>query len=180
MSESSTGRVELPPQTAGGGTDGAEADAAVAFILRSTRQRPQTRAELAAKLTARQVAPPAREAALTRAEELGAVDDDAFARAWVEDRGRGRGYGIPRLRRELDRRGVPAHVREQALERLADRDPLAVATELAQRRAAQLPGTLAPQVVARRLVAYLARRGYDESLARRVAISVSGLDRRWD
>lgn len=161
-------------------TEAEQTDAAVAFILRSTRQRPQTRAELERKLHARDIGPRACEAALTRAEQLGAVDDRAFARAWVADRGRGRGYGVPRLRRELERRGVPEIVAEWALEELADRDPLAVATELARQRAARLPATLEPEVVARRLVAYLARRGYEQGLARRVAIAVSGLDRHWD
>lgn len=159
---------------------GGTADAAVSFILRSTRQRPQTRAELTDKLDARAFPTDVREAALARAEALGAVDDEAFARAWVEDRGLGRGFGRPRLRQELERRGVPAHTAEAALERLDDRDPLAAATELARRRAAQLSGTLEPEVVARRLVGYLVRRGYEPGMSRRVAISVSGLDREWD
>jgi hypothetical protein len=40
--------------------------------------------------------------------------------------------------------------------------------------------TLAPEAVARRLLGFLARRGYSEAVARRVAIDVSGLDRQWD
>lgn len=161
-------------------TTGSPVDGAVAFILRSTRQRPQTRAELAGKLQGREVPAAVAEAALDRAADLGAVDDEAFARAWVEDRGVARGYGVLRLRRELQRRGVPDAVTEQALDRLADRDPLAAATALARRRAAGMPGDLAPEVVARRLVSFLARRGYDQGLSRRVAITVSGLDREWD
>ena len=153
---------------------------AVAFILRSTRQRPQTAAELDGKLRARSFDDTVRDAALERATEVGAIDDAAFARAWVTDRGQRRGYGVPRLRRELARRGVPDPIAEEALDALADRDPLAVASELARERFRRLPATLEPEAVARRLSTFLMRRGYDQGLSRRVAITVSGLDREWD
>ncbi|MPZ88806.1 MAG: regulatory protein RecX, partial [Nitriliruptorales bacterium] len=64
---------------------------AVTLILRSTQHRPQTEAELRAKLAAREVPNGIAEAALDRARAAGAVDDAAFAAAWVEDRGRRRG-----------------------------------------------------------------------------------------
>jgi regulatory protein len=166
--------------TSGTARRGHDVDAAVAFILRSTRQRPQTESEIAAKLTARAYEPDVCDAALARARELGAVDDAAFARAWVTDRGQGRGYGVPRLRQELARRGVPEIVAEQALAVLAERDVVAVATELARERMRRLPDSLEPEAVARRLVGFLARRGYEHGLARRVALTVSGLDRAWD
>lgn len=153
---------------------------ALAFVLRSTRQRPQTRAELAAKLADRGFACDVQEAALERAAGIGAVDDGAFARAWVADRGEGRGYAVSRLRVELARRGVPDAVAETALERLAERDVVGAATDLARARVARLPPDLDPQVLCRRLVGYLVRRGYEQRLATRVAIEVAGLDRSWD
>lgn len=153
---------------------------AVGFLLRSTANRPQTEAELAAKLRARNVDDVVVTAALQRARDSGVVDDAAFAAAWVEDRGRRRGYGLARLRRELRRRQVPEHVAQAALATLEGRDELAVATDLARQRAQQLPASLQPEAVARRLVGFLARRGYPEGLARRAAITASGLDRDWD
>lgn len=161
----------------------ADADAtrdAVAFILASTRQRPQTRAELAGKLGGRGVPQPVADAALGTAESLGAVDDEAFARAWVRDRGHARGYGVARLRLELRRRLVPDHVAEDALRVLDDRDEYAIVTELARERARGLDPSLAPGVVARRLAAYLERRGHPPALCQRVALRVSGADREWD
>ena len=155
-------------------------EGAVALILRSTRQRPQTEAELAAKLHARDVPPHIASAAIARARELGAVDDVAFAQAWVADRGTERGYGTARLRQELARRQVPDGVIDAALARLADRDEEAAATQLAQQRFARLPDDLEPEKVASRLVAFLGRRGYPQGLSRRVALRVSGLDRQWD
>lgn len=154
--------------------------AAVAFIVRSTRARPQTQAELEAKLADRGYAAGVIDDALARGRALGAIDDAAFARAWVNDRGLARGYAVSRVRRELQRRGVPTVVVDDALGALDERDDLAVATELARDRAQRMPARLEPETVARRLVGFLARRGYPEGLSRRVAIDVSGLDRQWD
>lgn len=174
-----------PAEPADGTADGspeeekAAADA-FAFILRSTANRPQTEAELVAKLAGRDVTDAAVTRALQRARAVGAVDDAAFAEAWVEDRGRRRGYGQRRLRQELRRRQVPEVIAEAALAPLDQRDELAVATDLARQRAQQLPASLQPEAVARRLVGFLARRGYPEGLARRAAITASGLDREWD
>jgi regulatory protein len=149
-------------------------------VLRSTRARPQTAAELRAKLSDRRYDTAVIGAAIARAAELGAIDDAAFARAWVADRGLVRGYSASRLRQELRRRRVPQPLIDDALAQLEDRDDLAVATDLARTRAQRMPATLEPDAVARRLMGFLARRGYSETLARRVAIDVSGLDRHWD
>lgn len=46
------------------------------------------------------------EAAVIRLQELGYLDDDAFARAWVESRDRARPRGEHALRRELELKGV--------------------------------------------------------------------------
>jgi regulatory protein len=159
---------------------GEPARAALAFILRSTQARPQTEAEIRAKLRRREVAPEDADAAVAEAKRIRAIDDAAFAAAWVEDRGRKRGMGAPRLRQELERRQVPDHVVDSALTALDDRDDLAAATALATARAATFPATLPPETAARRLTGYLARRGYTPAQAQRVAIEVSGLGRHWD
>jgi len=152
---------------------------AYAYVLRSTAQRPRTEAEVRAALESRGDAEVADEV-VDRARAAGAVDDAAFARLWVEDRGCARGYGVARLRRELRRRMVPEPLIDDALLLVEDRDDLAVATDLARARLRQLPPSLQPEAIARRLQAYLVRRGHPPGLAQRVAIEVSGLDRVWD
>lgn len=152
---------------------------ALAFLLRSTANRPQSEAEVAAKLRGRGYDDAVVDATLAQARAVGAVDDAAFAAAWVDDRAR-RGYAPARLRAELRRRQVPDDVADAAVGALDDRDELAVATDLARRRAQQLPATLTPEAVARRLVGFLARRGYADGLARAAALTASGLDREWD
>lgn len=52
-------------------------------------------------------------------EDIGAVDDPAYAAAVVRDYGR-RGYGPAKIREELRRRGVPRELWEAALEELPD------------------------------------------------------------
>lgn len=153
---------------------------ALRFVLRSTKARPQTEAELRTKLRSRDHPDDVIDAAIDRATELGAIDDAAFARAWVNDRGVGRGYSALRVREELRRRSVPEGVIDEAMGVLETRDDLSVATELARTRAQRMPAALEPEAVARRLLGFLARRGYPEGLSRRVAIQVSGLDRHWD
>ena len=152
----------------------------VAFLLRSTELRPQTEAELRGRLRSREVPQHVADAALAKARALGAVDDAAFARAWVADRGEQRGFGTARLREELRRRLVPDELIEDALRALDDRDEEQVADELARERFGRMPPSLAPATAARRLTAYLVRRGYRPGLAQRVAVRVSGADRAWD
>ncbi len=87
---------------------------------------------------------------------------------WTTRRSRGRGcttgerreFGVARLRAELRRRLVPEPLVDAALAALEQRDDRAAATELAERRVATLPASLDPPAVARRLQAYLVRRGY--------------------
>jgi len=66
------------------------------------------------------------EAAITRLSDLHYLDDDAFARAWVESRDRSRPRGEHALRRELELKGV---------------DRAVVAAVLDDRRAATPGGT---------------------------------------
>jgi regulatory protein len=157
-----------------------EVGRALAFLLRSTEVRPQTEAELRARLRAREVPDQAADEALERARKLRAVDDAAFARAWVQDRGRVRGYGVSRLKQELRRRQVPEPLIEQALGALADRDEAVAALELARRRAQRMPATLPPETVARRVAGFLVRRGYGPGVAQRAAREATALDREWD
>ncbi len=177
-----TSAYQPTAEPAGGAVDHKTVAKAVAYGLRSTQNRPQTVAEITTKLQGRFEDADVVAAAVQQLVDVGALDDAAFARMWVEDRGRRRGYGVARLRQELSRRQVPEHVAEAALADLEERDEKKTATELARRRAATMPATLEPAAVARRLQSFLMRRGYGQGLANTVAIAVSGLDRHrdWD
>jgi regulatory protein len=167
------GAAEVDPLPDGGSR-------ALTWLIRSTGQRPLTTAEARQKLLAREHAPEVVDAVLARATAMQLLDDDGFARAWVDDRGVKRGYGRARLRRELRGRGLDDATIDRALTALDDHDEVAIATEIARARAQRMPASLAPQTVAARLVGVLVRRGYDSDVAHRVARSVTALDRRWD
>jgi regulatory protein len=140
----------------------AEADVEAAYrtALRSIERRSFARADLGRRLLRKGHAHEAVEAALARAAEHGLLDDAAFAANYVETRS-ARGRGPLRLSRDLMAMGVErniidravaAHVRES--EGSSD-----VPLTLASKRAAQLRD-LPRHVRRRRVLAYLARRGF--------------------
>ncbi len=153
---------------------------AMAFLVRSTGQRPLTVAEARQKLAARQHDEALIDAVVARARVAGVLDDRAFAAAWVNDRGVNRGYGRDRLRRELQRRLVEEDVIDVALSVLDDHDQALQATELARVRARRMSTTDDPRKVAGRLAGFLVRRGFSSDVAHQVAREVTALDRLWD
>lgn len=161
----SPGEVEETPDE--------QVNAALRFVLRSTQNRPQTEAEIVRKLRQREYADETIDQTLSAAKQRGLIDDGAFAAAWVEDRGRQRGFGPVRLREELARRGVGEVDIDTALRQLDDRDDHRTAVELARARARQLPGNLSREALVRRLGGYLMRRGHPPGLAERAAREIA-------
>ena len=76
---------------------------------------------------------------------------------------------------KIRQRGIPAATASEAAEaRLKDRDVLADAVDLARRKARVLRPGEDPQVVARKLFAYLARRGFDADVCRAAVAKATG------
>lgn len=100
---------------------------------------------------------------LDRYDEVGIIDDAAFARAWVSSRHHGRGLARRALANELRQRGVDPEVAGEALESLDDESEAAAARALVDRKLRTASGT--PEAVFRRLVAMLARKGYSAGVA---------------
>lgn len=144
----------------------ADAEAAFRTALRAIEQRSHARADLGRKLVKKGHARPAVEVALERCAGLGLLDDAAFARHFVETRSV-RGRGPARLRRDLYAMGVTGSHVDAALAHIqADGDPTGdQALTLAARRAGQLGG-VPREARKRRLLAFLARRGYTGEAAR--------------
>ena len=113
------------------------------------------------------------QAAIDRLEELGMLDDEAFARSWVESRDRARPRGERALRSELALKGVAREVVDRIL---ADRRPEsdtsadeAAAERLLAGRARSLERITDPRVRRQRAYALLARNGFDPDVAARVS-----------
>jgi regulatory protein len=138
----------------------ADVEAAYRTALRAIERRSFARADLGRRLLRKGHAPEAVEAALARAVEHGLLDDAAFAVNFVETRS-ARGRGPLRLTRDLLAMGVERGIVDRAVAAHLRKSegngdiPLA----LASKRAAQLRD-LPRHVKRRRVLAYLARRGF--------------------
>ncbi|WP_412740848.1 regulatory protein RecX [Krasilnikovia sp. MM14-A1259] len=140
-----------------------ESEVAREICLRQLAVRPRTRAELAKALTRRQISTEIIVEVLDRYDEVGIIDDAAFARAWVSSRHHGRGLARRALAGELRRRGIAADVASEALDSLDEESEAVAARALVDRKLRTAKG--APEAVFRRLVGMLARKGYPAGVA---------------
>lgn len=117
------------------------------------------------------------EGAIARLVELGMLDDQAFARTWIESRDRARPRGERALRFELARKGID---RQTAADVIADREvemPDAdadAARRLLERNAGVLARVADPRARRQRAYALLSRNGFDSETA--VAAIAAALD----
>jgi regulatory protein len=138
----------------------AEVEATYRTALRAVERRSFARADLGRRLRRKGHAPEAIEVALGRLVERGYLDDAAFAANYVETRA-ARGRGPLRLARDLAAMGVERRLIDRALAAHGAGADTAgdVPRALAAKRAAQLDD-LPRHVRRRRVLAYLARRGF--------------------
>jgi regulatory protein len=156
-----------PPDPVADGPDADPESVARTILLDQLTGQARTRAELRAKLAQREVPDELAERLLDRFEEVGLVDDAAFARAWVGSRQAGKGLAPRALAQELRRKGVDDETVRDALEPIGLDEQVKAARRLVRRK---LPGMarLDPTTATRRLVGLLARKGYGPGLAFRV------------
>lgn len=138
----------------------ADIEAAYRTTLRCLELRSYARSDLARRLARKGHPRQAVEAALERAAVLGLLDDEAYARSYVRTRA-ARGRGPSRLIRDLLAMGVQRLLIDRAIasEWPEGSDRTSMPQALATKRALQL-GTLPRQTKRRRVLAYLARRGF--------------------
>ncbi|MBV2357776.1 recombination regulator RecX [Streptomyces sp. J2-1] len=138
-----------------------------AICLRLLTGTPRTRGQLADALRKREIPEEAAEEVLSRFEEVGLIDDGAFADAWVESRHHGRGLARRALARELRTKGVDSTLIDAAVGRLDADQEEETARELVARKLRSTRG-LDRDKRLRRLAGMLARKGYSEGMALRV------------
>jgi regulatory protein len=150
-------------------------DAGREIALRLLDVRPRTAHELAVALARRQVPAEAAATVLERLAQVGLVDDDAFAAAWVSSRHSGRGLGRRALAAELRRKGIDSATAADAVATIDADDELAVARSLVERRLRSMAG-VDGAAKARRLFGMLARKGIAPGVAHRAVREALGLD----
>ena len=142
--------------------------------LRLLAVRPRARRELESRLRQAGFERAEVSSELDRLEEVGLLDDAAFARELAEHHLTVRGSGRRAVAGALAAKGVPAEMIAATLAGM-DGDESVRALEVAADRARRLK-SLRPEVAHRRLVSYLARRGYDGGTSREAARAALGLD----
>lgn len=135
-----------------------------AICLRLLTGAARPRAGLATALRQRGIPDDVANRVLDRFEEVGLIDDAAYAEAFVAAKHRERALGVSALRMELRRKGVAEQTVDAAVGVLDQDAERHRAQALISRRvdAAMSNGPVAAR---RRLVALLARRGYSAELA---------------
>ena len=138
-----------------------------AICLRLLTGTPRTRRQLAEALRKREIPDEAAEEVLSRFEDVGLIDDSAFAEAWVESRHHSRGLARRALARELRTKGVDSSVIDDAVGMLDSEQEEETARALVERKLRTTRGLDRDRRL-RRLAGMLARKGYSEGLALRV------------
>ena len=148
--------------------------------------RPRSVAEVRRRLGQTGYRPELIDGAIERLSELGMLDDEAFARAWVESRDRARPRGERAIRQELGLKGVDRATidlvlgerREAAAGMPSDDGEVAMSADqvaaerLLARNARSLARVADPRQRRQRAYALLARNGFDPEVCRTVAAQV--------
>lgn len=165
----SHGRPAPPPpeDEAALGPDADAEEVARKILLDQLTGQARSRADLATKLARRGVPDEVAERLLTRFEEVGLVDDAAFARSWVQSRQAGKGLARRALAQELRRKGIDDEVAREALDEVDPEDEVEAARVLVRRKMRSVR-RVDRNTAIRRLTGMLARKGYPGGVAMRV------------
>jgi regulatory protein len=137
------------------------------ICLRLLTDRARTVQELRDALVRKEIPEDVADRVLERFDEVGLVDDEAFAGQWVRSRHRHRGLGRRAIAQELRRKGVAKEIADEALTEIDAESEEARARELVDRKIRTVKvGTREERASAsRRLVGMLARKGYGAGVA---------------
>lgn len=164
-----------PGSLAGASVDADPEQVARTIALRRLESAPRTRHDLAVTLARKGVPDDVSERVLDRFTEVGLIDDEAFAHAWVASRHSGRGLGRRVLQQELRRKGVAPDLIEAACAHIDDEAERARAYDWALSRAHRMvPSSTPVATLQRRLAGQLARKGYGPGMSYEIARSVLG------
>ena len=133
------------------------------IVLRRLDLAPRTRSELADSLAARQIPQSVIAEVLDRFEEVGLIDDELFARMWTQSRHTHKGQSRQVIRQELRRKGIDDELIAASLELISDDQETERARALVERKLPSLT-RFENNVIERRLVGMLARKGYPTSV----------------
>jgi regulatory protein len=126
--------------------------------------RPRSEQEVRRRLQEKDYLPAAVDDAIARLLRAGLIDDEAFARYWIENREQHRPRGAYALRHELGQKGIESRIVDKLVEQV-DEDANAY---LAATKRLSRWQRLDPSVRRRRMSDYLRRRGFSYDVVQRV------------
>lgn len=160
-------RSAAPPPPPDPVAEGPEADpesVARKILLDQLTGQARSRHELEDKLRKKLVPDDVATRLLDRFEEVGLVDDEAFARSWIASRQPGKGLARRALAQELRRKGIDDDVARQALDEIDPEDEEGAARALVRKKLRTL-SRVDDTTATRRLVGMLARKGYPSGMS---------------
>jgi len=134
------------------------------IVVRKLSERAHGRGELAQALAKKQVPEGVVEATLATFEAAGLIDDEDFARSWVQARQRGKGLSSRALANELRTKGVDDDLAKDVIAELDPEVELEAAHRLVRTKLRSM-SRFDDTTKTRRLVGMLARKGYPSQLA---------------
>lgn len=146
--------------------------------LRFLEARQRSTVEVRTRLNRAGYRPDLVEGCIGRLTELGMLDDEAFAKAWVESRDRAHPRSERALQRELRMKGIDREVIAETLEEREVERPDAnadAARRLLERHASALARVADPRARRQRAYALLARNGFGSDVAVEVINRFEGL-----
>ncbi len=153
-----------PPDRVAAGPEADPEAVARKILLDALTGQARSRQELADKLAKKLVPDEIATRLLDRFEEVGLIDDEAFARLWVSHRQPGKGLARRALAHELRRKGIDDEVARDVLDDVSQEDEEQAARLLVRRKLRTL-SRVDDTVATRRLVGMLARKGYGSGMA---------------
>ncbi len=126
--------------------------------------RAQSRSDLAQALAKKLVPEKVASAMLDKFEAAGLIDDEDFARAWVQSRQRNKALSSRVLAMELRRKGVDDEISKEVLAELDPAEEIQSAHRLVQAKLRSM-SRFDDTTKTRRLTGMLARKGYSPQVA---------------
>jgi regulatory protein len=154
---------QVPEDPVAAGPDADPESVARKILLDQLTGQARSRKELSDKLAAKNVPGDIATALLDRFEEVGLIDDEAFARSWIQSRQPGKGLARRALAQELRRKGIEDEIARDALDEVDPADEEAAARALVRKKLRTLT-RVDDATATRRLVGLLARKGYASGL----------------
>lgn len=136
------------------------------IVLHQLSRQAKSAQQLREVLEKREIPSEIAEAVIERFTEAGLINDLQFAITVAHSRRQTRGLSTSAIRRELMKKGVGQNEIDEALRDFAAEDELETAVRIAVKRLRAMT-KLEPDVRRRRLLGFLARKGYPGSIAYR-------------